>query len=389
MFRRLDLLARMYLLNTLQNARVATLCRNFIFSNFFLFLFFSEYHSSHAIVADNAFLLLPSRFETQRLSTSSRGIGEICYSIAHLPDGSICNPAFLPDSELSQLLIQIFIGNGFTELQAAKKIIYDPITKEHLQELFTKRNITSIEAQVGLEFTTRYFAARFIPYRVQYTSEVHNPNFPQLAIHASNEKLIEFSGGMPLDFLSKELRDFQAGSSIRLIERNYVHSSFTALDPVANISSGSQLVNPKTQYGILLEPALAWTPKHLILNPRVSLGLTNLGKAWPADPLYPNLIDLNLGLGMEPELPYGKLMVGLDVLKLNRSEDFYSRLRLGAAYQFGLIQMMGGVHSRALTSGVIFSYDLIKIGVCYEFIRSDLSEGPLQNKISTEFGVRL
>lgn len=131
------------------------------------------------------------------LTAGSRGLAELFLSRDTLPDGTVCNPAFLPALQENSLLARIFVGNDYTALSNADRFIFKPLSKGFLQELFQRQNVTSVEAHVRLVFSTRYFSGAFSPYRVQYVSEVHNPNFPVVSVHASIERSFVFSGGDP------------------------------------------------------------------------------------------------------------------------------------------------------------------------------------------------
>lgn len=138
-----------------------------------------------AEAASSYFTFVPARFRTLELTASARGLGEICYSRDEYPDGTVCNPAYLPDVKEGTLLVRGYLGNGYSALTTADSFINKPLTKETMKGLFSGANVVAVEGHIGVNFTTTNLSAEFSPYRVQYVSELHNPNFPQIDLHAA------------------------------------------------------------------------------------------------------------------------------------------------------------------------------------------------------------
>ncbi len=330
---------------------------------------------------------MPSRFETEELTIGSRALGEICYSRLRMPNGTVCNPAFLAQPTESSLLGFVFFGNGYAALSTANQFIFQPITSQFLQTLFQQQNVTSLDANAALVFTTRYFSAEFLPYRVQFVSEVQNPNFPVIDIHAAIEKSLVFSGGIPGEVISPNLREWSAGLRVSLIQRDYVNGSFSLFDA---ISTDPRVLLPAvSQQAVLFAPTVAWVPAAAPWHLHASVGAENLGRDFPQDPAFPDTADLVAGIGVEPPVPLGTLSIGLDLVQLINGPDFLSRFRLGASYKLGILEMMAGANENAVTAGLQFSFQVIQVGIVYEFMRSDFSADTPDTRISTELGIRL
>ena len=330
---------------------------------------------------------MPSRFHTLELTVASRALGEICFSRDTMPDGTVCNAAFLPEQRDSVLLGRAFIGNGYTALSTADQFIYQPISKEFLQTLFQNQNVTSVEAHIGLTFSSKHFSAGFSPYRVQYVSEIHNPNLPVIAIHASVERSFTLAGGIPLEMLDRSLGGFSFGTRARLLQRKYVHGSFSMFQAISD--DPRALLPTKSQTAVLLDPTLGWTSPKTLWKPRASLGLSNLGKTWPDDALFPISTDLTAGLGVEPPVKFGRFRVGLDLVNLLYAPDLLSRTRLGTSYQFGVVEIMAGMNAHSLSGGLEMGLQIIQVGIVYEFIRDDFGGTSPESRISTEIAIRL
>jgi len=343
--------------------------------------------TAHAAPADQAFTSLPSRFQTLELSTSARGLGEICYSRDQMPDGTVCNPAYLGEVKESFLIGKLFIGNGYQALSTANSLVNGTPNREFLEELFAKKNVISVEAHGALTFTTKYFSAGFSPYRLQFFSEVHNPNFPVAAVHAALERRFFLSGGIPLSLVEPKLKDFSAGMTTRFIQRKFVHSSFSFAQLL--IQSPTELLPVTEQNLVFFEPAVGWHSKSLPLKPRASIAVQNLGFRSQKEPLYPEPADFALGAGIEPQAGPGRWKLGLDAVNLMHGEDLLSRLRLGSSYRYGIIEPMIGIHSRAFTMGAQFGVEMIQAGIVYEFLRDELTGGGIENRISTEVSFKL
>lgn len=336
--------------------------------------------------ADDTFSSIPSRFQTADLSVGSRALGEICYSRDVMPDGTVCNPAFLPYNDQSSLLARIFIGNGYSAFNTANQFLLQPVTQGTLQAMFQQNSVTSVEASAGLVFTSRYFSASFTPYRIQYVSEVHNPNDPVMAINASLERELSFSGGIPLSLADPSLGEFSLGSKLSIIQRKYISSTFSFVDVVDN---SGQLLPVNNQTAVIYEPSVGW--RHLVGGWTLlgSVAGTGIGPATPYDPLWADPADLAVGIGVEPPLPFGRLRIGLDLVNLINGVGLDSRLRAGVSYQFGIFEAMLGANQNAFTSGVYFNASFLDLGLVYEFLRTDLEGDAPENRIATEIAIRL
>jgi hypothetical protein len=333
-----------------------------------------------------AFDQVPSRFHSRMLTTGARALGETCYSRGRMPDGTACSAAGLSQVEESSLVAQLFIGNGYAAVNTVDKFIFKPVSRDFLKELFEKKNQTSLEGQGGLAFTSPYFGAAFSPYRVQYVSEVHNPNFPVIALHASLERSLSFSGRLPLSKLDEDLDGLSFGTRVRLIERKYVHSSFSLFE--AMNEEPRSLLPVREQKGAFIEPSVAWqlpTEWKTYLSAEVK----NLGTVWPKDTLHDDPTDLGVGGGVGIPLSYGTLRLGLDLVNLFTARTLLSRPRLGISYQIGVLEWMAGVHKNLMSTGLQFSFQVVQVGIVYELVRSDFVETTPGSRIATEFAIRL
>lgn len=340
-----------------------------------------------ALPTGSAFSQIPAQYQSQDFTAGSRGLGAICFSRDQMPDGSVCNPAYLPDLEESSLLARVYFGNGYSALSTANRLVNQPLTKDFLQELFKNQNVTSMEGNLGLVFSTRYFSASFSPYRVQYVSEVHNPNLPVIAVHASVERNLSFSAGVPLSGVAPELDEFTAGARLRLFERNYVHGSFSLTELAGD--DLRRLIPTHTQRAALVDPTLAWASKSLEWKPRISATVQNVGRTWPDDTLYPELTDIAVGLGLEPPVPVGRWRLGVDFVSLVQGQDLASRVRAGTSYRYGILEVMTGMNTDAFTAGLEFGLSYVQVGIAYELLRDQWGGGSPENRIATELTIRL
>lgn len=363
-------------------------------SLFFFFIFYWLVQLSDALgsLSDQGdFFELPSQFRSQELSLSSRSMGELCESISIFSDGTVCNPAYLTDVEESHVLVRVFIGNGYRALSTANQILNEKPTQEFLKNLFQNENVTTLEGQASLAFTTKYFSASYVPYRVQFFSEVHDPAYPIMAIHAAREQSLNLDAGIPLDWAHSNLSDFSLGAHTQWIDRTFVHSTFTLFDVLTN-GNPAALASSQSQKVIKLEPSLAWQKKDVSSNIRaLRMGTTLRNLRWVNRDvaLYSEKTDIDFGVGIEPNLSLGRLQFGLDSVSLMNAPTIESRFRFGGSYTLGMTSVMTGVTSSAVVGGIQFHFGFAQVGVAYEFYRKELHDGNLERQISTEFGVQL
>ena len=348
---------------------------------------FASLVTGNAFAASSYFTFVPARFRTLELSSSSRGLGEICFSRDVYPDGTVCNPAYLPDVRESVLVARVFLGNGYSALNTADDFINQPLTKDTMRALFEGDNVVSVEGHAGLSFTTGGLSAEFSPYRVQYVSEIHNPNFPAISLHAAIERSFVIGGGVPLGLLDPSMREFRFGARARILERKFVHGQFTFAQ--AGTEDPRDYLPSRKQTAFLVDPQFAWVGDRRPWKPRASLGVKNIGFTTGVYDEYPNAVDLEGGVGVEPPIPFGRLRIGIDLVDLVHAPDFEDRIRIGGSYKVGLIETMLGVNSSVLTFGLQFSLNFLQTAVVYEFFRDDIDGGGAENRLSTELSFRL
>jgi hypothetical protein len=342
---------------------------------------------AYADLSSSAFLAMPSRFGTEDLSLSSRGLGETCYSRDIMPDGSVCNPAFSDSVHEGFLMGRLYLGNGYTALSSANSLLFQPVSSDFLKGLF-QNNTTTLEGEASLVFATKYFSASFTPYRVQYFSEVQNPNYPVIAVQAAVERELEFQGGTALGGISPVLKDFSVGAKLRLINRTFVSGEFSLAQVGAD--DPQSLLPVQKQLAAYLDPTIGWRPTVGRWKLWTSLGLVNLGTSNNPTPLYQAPVDIAGGVGVEPPLKYGRLRLGLDMVNLiNNGGDAASMFKLGGSYKLGIMEAMGGWNENAITGGFLFGFQVVQVGVVYEFLRSELDGGFSENRISTEASIKL
>lgn len=337
--------------------------------------------------ASSYFTFVPARFRSLELTLSARGLGEICHSRDAYPDGTVCNPAYLPEVRESQLVGRLYLGNGYTALSSADKFVNKPLTRDTMRGLFQGANVISVEAHAGLSFTAPNLSAGFSPYRVQYVSELRNPNLPTVSLHAAMERSFVVAGGTRLGLVDPVMKHFSFGAKLRIVERKFVHGQFSLFQ--ATTEEPRDYLPSRKQTAFLLDPSFAWVGDRVTWKPRASIGVKNIGPAKPYFDEYPNNVDFEAGVGVEPPVRFGRVRVGLDLVDLMEAESFEDRLRLGGSYKVGLIETMLGANASVLTFGLNFSLNFLQTGVVYEYFRDDLGGGGAETRLSTEVVFRL
>lgn len=340
-----------------------------------------------AAVTEYAFSDIPSRFHSNQLTAGSRGLGELCYSRLQMPDGTVCSPSLLNYTEENSLLLQFYLGNGYGALSTADNFVNKTLTKDFLEQLFRSNNSTSVDANAGLAFTAKYFSAYFQPYRVQYASEVHNPNFPVIAVHAAKERSLGVKGGVPLSWLDPHLEKFSVGLGIDVFERKFLHGSFSLFQALTE--DANQFLPIKEQSGVHIVPALSYKEDDSLWNLLGTVSVSNLGPTWGEDAAYPNKQDVNLGVGISPNVGFGKWSLGVDLVNLITGIGFIDRFRVGTSYQLGAMEVMTGWNRDYVAVGLQYRISIVQAGIVYEFMTHEYGGLSGGSKIATEVSIRL
>lgn len=326
---------------------------------------------------------VPNSFNQVDTSLGIKGVGYACLSMTMLQDNLPCQPAFLTYTKEPSFTAQITAGNGYTALKTGDQLLNQHVSKEFLKSLFNENQVIEMEAVGDLFFKTKYFGAKFIPYKLNYFSVIRNSAYPTIALHAMQEKTFVFQGAHTI------WNDVHLGAQARLVDRKFIHKEFTLFQVLAE--DGAATLTPQEQKAVFIEPGVAYVMP-IAWKPRASLLWTNLGYVDKTYEVLDTSPQPQFGVGVSPPLKYGTLEVGIDYKKVGPASDTVDQqLFYGAAYTLGATQFTGGFNSQNINGGVSFNLSSVNVGIIYTSTKT-FSYGDDQNyaqSVYTQFSFQM
>lgn len=313
--------------------------------------------ASKAQTSSLAFSRNPRTFETVQSSLFVKGLGHACLAIKNIPDSLPCNPANVPFQKVPKLSLEVLLSNGYSALEKVQKIIDEELSDELIDSFFSENNVLQIEANAELDFQTNVFNAKYTPISVRGLSVVRNEANPDVELSLVEESGFVFQTGFQL------LDDFYFGTQFRFLERKFIRQRFKLL--TLGTAEGKDLLKPKEQTATFIEPGVTW-----ILGkkwqPRVSAFVANLGSVSEQFDELPTPIDFQFALAISPPLQWGQMDLTVEYKSLTFEEaSDLEKIRVGAAYNFGALNLMGGVDANGLSGGVFFAMEQVDAGVLF------------------------
>lgn len=224
-----------------------------------------------------------------------------------------------------------------------------------------------MEASGEFSFRTRYFGAGFTPYRLTYFSLVRNAAYPQIAVHAMQERTMRIMGGGQVE------DNLHAGLQLRYVTREFVQEEFSLYEAITKSDS---ILRKRKQNVFYVEPGFAY-----ILDPkwktRTSVLLSNVGFA---DEKYEEInLDpvWDLGVGFSPPVAFGQWDLGLNYQITRAKTDPLDQVRIGTSYSYGLLSGILGFDRNNWSIGVLTSFWSARAGIVYVFNRVQTATGEI------------
>lgn len=291
-----------------------------------------------------------------------------------------CNPALIDEPKFedednpSVFAANILFGNDYETIYKNRDLIRGSNKLKLAESLLSEKDPVRFEGGVGLWWRGVNYSLSYIPARWTYYSQVNNPSYPEVFVHAMQEQHLVFQAGGRLN------DQFRAGYNLRFVDRQFVQDNFEFFEAISDVD---QLFKVKSQKLWLLEPGFSYLISKESNNwrPMLSMQLSQLG--WASEkhdeaPLKPVLetsfsVLSPISLG-ELELAAGYQWVADLPAEQNAS--------LSASYELGLAKFIGTVGENLWSMGVQSTYRNIGLGLGY--IRR--SDNALNRSLSLDSG---
>lgn len=295
-------------------------------------------------------------FEPQQASLVTKGLAFACLGLEVVPDSLPCQPAWTPLRKDPHLGVELMLSNGYGAVDNTRKLLSGEVSQDFINSLFGENRVLQIEGSGEIAFASKFLNSKYVPKNLKYFSVVRNQTNPDVELYAVEEDAYVFQSGI------KVLPGLYTGVQVRSLNRKFIRKKFKLLTIATE--AGKDALKPKTHSAIYIEPGfgyqLPWYWK-----PRISVLVANLGFISEKQPEWVEPTELQVGLGVTPNLLYGKLDLLLDYKGLNFEEDPQDRVHFGALYHFGAMYLMSGIDGNGTSGGIFYRLESINAGIMY------------------------
>ena len=315
-----------------------------------------------------------------RAFLSHHVLGATCSSMRSLRSEIPCNPALLtsqdPEESISYLedsvfAANLFFGDDYDVIYKNRNLFREDDKLALAESLLGESKPVRFEAAVNLWWRAPYLAILYQPARVTYYSQVRNPSYPDIAIHAMEESEIAVSWGGQQASHDENL---YLGVNFRYVERKFIHEEFNLFDAAPNMD---EYLVAKKQKLFLIEPGVSYrlTGDSWLhtWRPQVSANLSQLGYADEKYEEVPQKPVLDSGISFSPPVRFGEFEFALNYRWTSEIAN-ERKLRLGIQYQIGMANFMAGYDESQWALGVSSFYRNLSAGIMYKRVETESFE---------------
>lgn len=301
---------------------------------------------------------------------------DACTTHLNSKDITGCNPALFPfqnDEGVRMGLTTITDGES---VEVGQKLLFDPIKKEFLEELFRKRSYNSWGANSFIELRTGKFWLAYDPLSVNADILVFNPSSPEVAMSLVKSNRLQVTTGYKLWDSDESVASL--GTKIFYYRSEYYQDSFFLSD----ISGRDikEIIKLKDKSGVAADLGAYFQIKNSYL-PKVSFLLKNLGSNFrnkerdiiAENQMRPLLVYetySRLGLGYDFKSSWGAISAEANLPFQNIYENFYDEyLSTSLSYALSRFSAQVGYSKYQQVFGFNFGSKIASIGIFYAHSR--------------------
>lgn len=330
-------------------------------------------------------------YDGNRSFLSHRVLGANCSGFRSLRTEIPCNPSLITLRDESEQItyfedslfgLNVFFGDDYETLYKNRELLKSEDKLLLAQSLLGEPDAVRFQGSGLVWLRMPYFVVWYQPLRWTYFSNVQNPAYPMISVHAMQESNLAAAWGGVLD------KNLKMGVQFRYFERTFVHEEFLLFDAIPEIENYFQ---SKKQKGFLIEPGFSYNVEETsdlirFWKPMLSFNMTNLGWVDNKYEFAPMKPIGDLGLSVSPKAPVGELEFGLNYRVIGPIEK-HRTARVGAQYRLGVASALLAYEVDQWSAGLSSAYKNISAGIMYERnkISDSLGEKNHQDSVSVEF----
>jgi hypothetical protein len=324
---------------------------NYALSVIFVFIFITDSQASELAFSRNA-----RTFETQYSTLVIKSLGFACLSLDHVPDGLLCNPAFVSKGKKNNLRAQGLLSNGYSNLSKTRRILSDSSNQTLITDLFSEDKVLQTEAQIQLNFISSFINASYSPFVFKYFSVARNVANPDMELFAVDQQELVLQFGYSFE-------NFGIGIELKKQDWKFIRQRFKLLSLLS--SQGLDALKPRNQTTYFADPG-AYLQLPIAWKPTLSAKIVNVGTTSQAYDEFKHPSEAQFGLGISPDMPIGKLNLMIDYKRLNYEEEtLQDKLHYGMLYEFGVMNLGVGIDENGFSTGIYYEIEKVNAGVLY------------------------
>ncbi|MCO4753110.1 MAG: hypothetical protein KC478_01440 [Bacteriovoracaceae bacterium] len=284
----------------------------------------------------------------------------------------LCNPANLSLNSEEGLVFSLISKTDGDSVEAGQDVLFSPIDKEFLEDLFELNSFNSWEAGSMLEFQTPFFYLSYEPVYAQAAFFIFNPASPEISLTTSKQRKINLTVAEQIKLGSHE---YHFGLNTFYYERDYFSGSFSLFE--LSSSSVDELVDLKASSAINADLGVIYQNKSIRWLPSLSLQYKNFGakhevnserlkdeKALEPILLYETFFKAEFGYDFK--MYYGSLAAAVGIYTDKDIATYYSDFTtLSLGYSLWNFEVLGSYSLYTHTAGIKFSSSANSVGIVY------------------------
>lgn len=302
---------------------------------------------------------------------------DTCGILANRRDSVSCNPAHFHDSSYQEMVFYISSKTDGDSVDNGQKLLFEPIEKETLNDLFERNSFNNWDADTRIEFRTKLFYLSYDPIYANANFFVYNPAFPEIVLNMSSQRRINITSGTKYTIGKNE---FHFGAHLYYFERQITQSSFALVD--VSSTPVDELIDFEKSHGINADVGFIFKNTQYLWIPIIGFQLKNIGSNEEIDQenVESETVLENLFLydaynrfevGYDFKLKYGSLGIQYAQYISPELDRFYADYQtIALNYSIWDFEIMGATSQFANSIAFKFSSDSNAIGINYGSARA-------------------
>ena len=288
-------------------------------------------------------------------------LGRSCQTMLPYAYSPPCNAAFLAINKEKAFVANGYIGDDYRKVNDYRSLLDAHDEVGLVQKALAEKDAVKAQAGAALWVQAKQFTLSYMPLYVDFYNLNRNRAYPEVGLHVSQEKTLAGQYGFRFDSAPYLMWGLQT----RYVERRFVHQELALLDYLSN----PEVLRIQDQKSLYIEPSLVyfapgdWRFRTTAQVSNWGFGLSGERDGSDVGPFF------DLGIGLTPPLGWGDWDVGLTYSFDQNIPANSSRLRLGTAYNLGLVSALIGYQTDDMSFGIISSFMAARVGVSYRHQR--------------------